>query len=86
MLPANFDDVREPALRSAVRWLEAKRAQVRREYAGAVKLAYDQVADGGDVTWEWPDKCGAWEMTTIKKMVKDLGMVIAFADAFSRSF
>jgi len=57
--------------------LEENRAQVRKEYAGAVKLAYDQVADGGDVTWEWPDRCGAWELKMIKKMIKDLGMVFA---------
>ena len=57
--------------------LEHKREIARKEYASAIKVCYDQVADGGHVHWEWPDGCGGYQLRMVRKMIDDLGLVPA---------
>ena len=54
--------------------LEEKRRQVRKEYRGAIQVAYDQVASGDHVHWEWPDTCEAYGLPEVRKMISDLGL------------
>ena len=39
---------------------------------GALELARVQIVLGGDVHWEWPDQCAAWNLGYLQKGVRDL--------------
>ena len=49
-----------------------KRRRLQQEYKGALELARLQIGLGGDVHWEWPDQCAAWNLDFIQKGMREL--------------
>ena len=49
-----------------------KRRRLQQEYKGALELARWQIGLGGDVHWEWPDQCAAWNLDFIQKGMREL--------------
>ena len=49
-----------------------KMRRLQQECKGALELARLQIGLGGDVHWEWPDQCAAWNLDFIQKGVREL--------------
>ena len=50
-----------------------KRRRLQQEYKGALELARLQIGLG-DVHWEWPDQCAAWNLDFIQEGMRELCM------------
>ena len=59
--------------------LKDKQYQARKEYKGAIAAAYDQTHLDGEVHWEWPDDCEAWDLPEVQKMLGGLNMHVLTA-------
>ena len=57
---------------TTLRRLLKKRRRLQQEYKGALELARLQIGLGGDVHWERPDRCAAWNLDFIQKSMQQL--------------
>ena len=57
--------------------LQKKRQHAQRIYVGASIVLRHALQLGCHVVWEWSEKCDAWRIPWVQKMIRDLGLYTA---------